>query len=131
YVEARKLLGPDKIIGISCYNSKHRGMFAASEGADYVAFGVYAPEFSTTKPEGPQVPLSLFEDWVAATTTPVVAIGGITAANCAPLVRAKVDFLAVIGAVWSHPDGPVEGIARLQSAIEAAKSASARAGAVS
>lgn len=120
-IEARKTLGPDKIIGVSCYDSKHRAMFAASEGTDYVAFGVAFPEFSTTKPQGPQVPFSVYEDWVASTTTPVVAIGGITAANCAALVRIKVDFLAIIGAVWNHASGPVAGMKALDTAIKGVK----------
>jgi thiamine-phosphate pyrophosphorylase len=120
-IEARKILGPHKIIGVSCYNSKHRAMFAASEGADYIAFGVAFPESSATKPQGPQAPLALYEDWVTTTTTPVVAIGGITAANCAALVRVKVDFLAIIGAVWNHAGGPVAGMQALNAAIEGAK----------
>ncbi len=51
---------------------------------------------------------------------PVVAIGGISAENCAPLVRAGANFLAVCGAVWSHPDGPAAGVRAMQAAIIAA-----------
>jgi thiamine-phosphate pyrophosphorylase len=51
---------------------------------------------------------------------PCVAIGGITATNCAPLVRAGADFLAVVGAVWSHPDGPAAGVRAMNAAIAAA-----------
>jgi thiamine-phosphate pyrophosphorylase len=51
---------------------------------------------------------------------PVVAIGGITAANCAPLVRAGANFLAVTGAVWGHADGPAAGVKAMAAAIAAA-----------
>jgi thiamine-phosphate pyrophosphorylase len=53
---------------------------------------------------------------------PSVAIGGITAANCAPLVQAGADFLAVIGAVWNHPQGPAEGVRAMNAAITQALS---------
>ena len=53
-------------------------------------------------------------------TLPCCAIGGITAENYAPLVEAGADFLAVVGAVWSHPDGPAAGVRALNAAIAAA-----------
>ncbi len=118
YEEARHLLGLDKIIGISCYDSTDRAMEAAEEGADYVAFGAAFP--TLTKEAKTSAPQSLFEDWTTATTVPVVAIGGITAFNCAPLVRAHVDFLAVISAIWDHPESPAAGVKALQKAIEKA-----------
>jgi thiamine-phosphate pyrophosphorylase len=37
--------------------------------------------------------------------------------NCAPLVRAGADFLAVVGCVWNHPDGPAAGVRALNAAI--------------
>lgn len=116
YDKARKLLGPDRIVGVSCYASRDRAMFAAEQGADYVAFGSVFP--SATKEEAPPVPLSVLADWAAMTTTPCVAIGGITAVNCGPLVSAGIDFLAVISAVWNHAQGPAMGAAALQKAIE-------------
>jgi thiamine-phosphate pyrophosphorylase len=51
---------------------------------------------------------------------PVVAIGGITPANCAPLVQAGADFLAVVGAVWNHADGAAAGVRAMNAAIDAA-----------
>ena len=51
---------------------------------------------------------------------PVGAVGGVTAANCAPLVQAGANFLAVIGAVWGCPEGPVAGVRAMNKAIEAA-----------
>ena len=52
---------------------------------------------------------------------PCCAIGGITAENCAPLVQAGADFLAVVGCVWNHPDGPAAGVRALNTAIAAAQ----------
>ncbi len=116
YTMARSILGKDKIIGVSCYASKDSAMDAAEEGADYVAFGSAFP--SSTKENAPLVPLSVFEDWVMAVKTPCVAIGGITAQNCAPLVKAGVEFVAVIGQVWNHADGAAAGAKELQKAID-------------
>lgn len=116
YTMARSILGKDKIIGVSCYASKDAAMDAAEEGADYVAFGAAFP--STTKENAAPVPLSVFEDWVIAVKTPCVAIGGITAQNCAPLVQIGVEFVAVIGQVWNHASGAVAGISELQKEIE-------------
>jgi thiamine-phosphate pyrophosphorylase len=48
----------------------------------------------------------LLRDWSEATVVPCCAIGGITQENCGPLVEAGADFLAVIGAIWSYPQGP-------------------------
>jgi thiamine-phosphate pyrophosphorylase len=107
YERARAALGTDRIVGISCYASTDLAMDAAEQGADYVAFGSVFP--SETKADAPLAPLSVLEDWAAATLVPCVAIGGITPENCGPLVDAGVDFLAVIGAVWNHPDGPAAG----------------------
>ena len=54
---------------------------------------------------------------------PSVAIGGITAGNCAPLVQAGADFLAVVGAVWNHPEGPAQGVRDMNAAISKARAA--------
>jgi thiamine-phosphate pyrophosphorylase len=48
-----------------------------------------------------------------------VAIGGITPANCAPLVAAGADFIAASAAVWTHPDGPRVAVAAFNAAIAA------------
>ena len=54
---------------------------------------------------------------------PCVAIGGITAENCAPLVRAGADFIAVVTAVWNHEGGPGAGVKALNRAIAEARPA--------
>ncbi|MFN3960378.1 MAG: thiamine phosphate synthase [Parvularculaceae bacterium] len=117
--EARRLLGPDRTIGVTCHDSYHLAMEAGEGGADYVAFGAFFP--TRTKEAPARAKISLIEDWSAMTTVPCVAIGGVTAENCAPLVRAGADFLAVSGAVWGAEDGPARSIARLAAAIETSR----------
>ena len=104
YADARRLLGPDRIVGVTCGDSRHRALVAAEAGADYVAFGAFFP--SGTKAAKHRARPGLLRDWSEATVVPCVAIGGITQANCGPLVEAGADFLAVIGAIWSYPRGP-------------------------
>jgi thiamine-phosphate pyrophosphorylase len=93
-------------------------MEAAERGADYVAFGAFFP--TSSKEAKTRAEPEILEWWSELMTVPSVAIGGITAENCAPLVRAGADFLAVIGAVWSDPEGPASGVRRLNRAIDAA-----------
>lgn len=97
--EARKALGRDAQIGITCHDSRHLAMEAGEAGADYVAFGAFFP--TSTKEVKHMAGLDLLEWWQALFEIPCVAIGGITPENCAPLARAGADFLAVCGAVWN------------------------------
>ena len=117
--EARRLLGA-LTLGVTCHASRDLAMCAGEDGADYVAFGAFFP--SPTKNEAPvAADPGLLSWWGEMMELPSVAIGGITAANCAPLVRAGVDFLAVTAAVWSHPDGPEAGVRAMNAAIAAAR----------
>jgi thiamine-phosphate pyrophosphorylase len=104
YAEARRLLGPDRIVGVTCGASRDRAITAAEAGADYVAFGAFFP--SATKAAKHHANPELLRDWSETTVVPCCAIGGITQRNCEPLVEAGADFLAVISAIWSHPKGP-------------------------
>ena len=104
YAEARRLLGPDRIVGVTCGDSRLRALVAAEAGADYIAFGAFFP--SSTKAAKHHASPDLLRDWSDTTVVPCVAIGGITQENCGPLVEAGADFLAVIGAIWSYPRGP-------------------------
>jgi thiamine-phosphate pyrophosphorylase len=109
YEEARRLLGPDRIVGVTCGDSRHRALVAAEAGADYVAFGAFFPS-GTKVATKYRATRDLLRDWSETTVVPCCAIGGITQYNCEPLVAAGADFLAVIGAVWTHPDGPREAV---------------------
>ncbi|MDE8348735.1 MAG: thiamine phosphate synthase [Acidocella sp.] len=112
---ARKIL-QDLTLGITCHGSRHLAMQAGEDGADYVAFGAFYP--TTTKEPPEMADIETLRWWAQVMEIPCVAIGGITAENCAPLVQAGADFLAVVGAVWNHPDGPAAGVSAMLQAIK-------------
>ena len=114
---ARKLLG-ERTMGVTCHDSRDLAITAGEQGADYVAFGAFFP--TTSKDASTRADPDVLQWWSDLMELPCVAIGGITAANCAPLVRAGADFLAVIGAVWNFPDGPAAGVRAMNAAIAAA-----------
>jgi len=115
YAEARRLLGDQAMIGVTCKNSRHLAIEAAEKGADYVAFGAFFP--TETKEVTVKAEPEILEWWSEVSTVPSVAIGGITAENCGPLVTAGVDFLAVIGGVWNHPDGEAAAVRAFETAM--------------
>ena len=119
YAEAREKVGADGMVGVSCYDSRHRAIEAASSGADYVAFGAFFP--TETKTPRAAADIHLIKWWHTLMVVPCVAIGGITAENCGPLVKAGADFLAVVGGVWSHPEGPEAGVKAINRAIASAE----------
>ncbi|HEX3675134.1 MAG TPA: thiamine phosphate synthase [Rhizomicrobium sp.] len=108
YAEAREIVGKNAIVGVTAHNSRHLAMDAAEAGADYVAFGAFYP--TQTKQAKTQADIELLQWWGEMMLVPVVAIGGITPANAAPLVEAGADFLAVSSGVWDHADGPAEAV---------------------
>ena len=108
YDSARALLGADAIIGVTCHDSRDLAIEAGDRGADYVAFGAFFP--SESKETKHHTDPEILEIWSQMTIVPCVAIGGITAENCQPLVDAGADYLAVIGSIWNHPEGPEAGV---------------------
>ncbi len=116
--DARKLIGPDLTLGVTCKGSRDLAMQAGEDGADYVAFGAFYP--STTKEVTALLDPEILAWWSEMMELPSCAIGGITPENCGPLVRAGTDFLAVVGCVWNHPDGPAAGVRALNAAIREA-----------
>jgi len=99
---ARALVGKDKIIGVSCYNRLSLAHTAATQGANYVAFGAFFA--STVKPLAPVATLDLLCRVRREINLPVVAIGGITTENGASVLSAGADALAVISALFSAKD---------------------------
>lgn len=98
---ARDALGPERLIGVSCYDDLERARAAVAAGADYVAFGsMFA---SPTKPHARRADPALLTR-AQAFGVPVIAIGGITAANADVLFAAGADAVAVIGDVFGHDD---------------------------
>jgi len=118
YRDARRILGPDAIIGVTCKTSRHYAMVAAEEGASYVAFGAFFD--SATKGVEATADVEILEWWSTLMVVPCVAIGGITPENCGPLVRAGADFICAAAGVWQHPDGPAAGVRAYNRAIEEA-----------
>lgn len=106
--EARIILGPGKLVGVSCYQSLDRARQAQELKADYVAFGSFFA--SPTKPQASRADIALLSAASREITLPIVAIGGITFDNAAELIDAGADAIAVISALFDAPD--VEAAAR-------------------
>ena len=94
--EARQLMGPDADARRHLQGQPRPGDAAGEDGADYVAFGAFFP--SGSKDVSRFIDPEILHWWSELMELPCCAIGGITAANCAPLVQAGADFLAVVGA---------------------------------
>ena len=115
YAEARRAVGPDRVVGVTCHDSRHLAMEAAEAGADYVAFGAFF-DTATKEPKTRADP-EILTIWQESMMTPCVAIGGITAETAAGLAAAGADFLAVCAGVWGHPEGPAAAVAALNAEI--------------
>ncbi len=118
YEEARRLVGAQAIVGVTCHDVRHLAIEAAEKGADYVAFGAFYPTATKTPKGHPR--LDILRWWSALMTVPCVAIGGIKVDNCAPLIQAGADFLAVVTGVWDYPAGPAAAVEAFNQAIQEA-----------
>ena len=117
YAEARKAMGKDRIVGVTCHDSRHLAMEAAEAGADYVAFGAF---FETgTKEPKTRAEIELLTIWQESMQTPCVAIGGITVGTARLLAAAGADFLAVSAGVWAYAEGPKAAVAAFNAEIAA------------
>jgi thiamine-phosphate pyrophosphorylase len=114
--DARRELGPDAQIGVTCHASRHLAMEAGEAGANYVAFGAFFP--TTTKAVEHRAEPEILSWWQGLFELPCVAIGGITPANAGELVEAGADFLAISGAIWNDPDGPAAAVAKVLSVTQ-------------
>lgn len=108
-VEARRVLGGERILGVSCYNEWPRALAGVAAQVDYLAFGAMFP--SPTKPLAPRAGLDLLRRAKRELGLPVAAIGGITLDNAPALIDAGADLLAVISDVFSAPDPAARGAA--------------------
>ena len=106
--EARKVMGPEAMIGVTCHDSLHLAMEAAEGGADYVAFGAFFP--TTTKDAPTRADAALLDGWQKDMLIPCVAIGGITVDTAADIAKAGADFIAVSAGVWTYGDGPAAAV---------------------
>ena len=115
--EVRRLIGPDKILGLSVSNAAELG--AVPQGVDYLGIGPVYP--TGTKPDAAAATgVSLFGELVAAARLPVVAIGGINGGNCAPLFAAGAQGVAVVSAICGQAD-PARATTELRAWIGNAK----------
>ena len=121
--QARKIMGANAMIGVTCHDSLHLAMEAAEGGADYVAFGAFYP--TTTKEAPTRADPELLTGWQADMVIPCVAIGGITVETAAGLAAAGADFLAVSAGVWGYGEGPAAAVKAFVGEI--AKGVAARA----
>lgn len=115
--QARRILGPDAMIGVTCHDSRHLAMEAAEGGADYVAFGAFYPTGTKTVFHRPDP--EILTVWQETMEVPCVAIGGVTVDNAAILARAGADFVAVSAGVWTHPEGPAAAVRAFNSVLTA------------
>jgi thiamine-phosphate pyrophosphorylase len=113
--DARQIMGPSAMIGVTCADSRHRGMEAAEGGADYVAFGAFYPTQTHDTPFRPEP--ELLTIWQETMQIPCVAIGGIKIDNAAALVAAGADFIAVVTGVWDYAEGPAAAVVAFNAQI--------------
>lgn len=113
--DARRVVGPDRIVGVTCHDSRHLAMDAAEGGADYVAFGAFFP--TTTKITTATPELDILTIWQDNMLIPCVAIGGITVQTARAVAAAGADFVAVCAGVWNHPDGAAAAVAAFNAEI--------------
>jgi thiamine-phosphate pyrophosphorylase len=100
--EVRAALGPDRIVGASCYGEFSLARAAQDAGASYVAFGGFYP--STVKKYAVTTPADIVARAKAALRVPVVVIGGMTPENARPLAALGADMVAAISSVYLAPD---------------------------
>ena len=123
YAAARRDVGPDRVVGVTCHDSRHLAMEAAEAGADYVAFGAFFP--STTKDAEFRAEPEILTIWQETMEVPCVAIGGITVETAGDLARAGADFLCIGSGIWSYPGGPAVAVRAFNAAIAAGLAARA------
>ena len=99
---ARQALGPELLLGASCYADFSLAQAAVAAGADYVAFGAVCP--SPTKPQAVRAPLTLFGQGRRTLGVPLCAIGGITLDSAPEIIASGADMLAVISNLFDAPD---------------------------
>lgn len=115
--QARRQVGPDAIVGVTCHDSRHLALEAGEAGADYVAFGAFFP--TDTKATTARADPGLLTWWQEMIELPCVAIGGVTTANARPLVEAGADFLAVSAGVWRAEGGPAAAVKAFNDLFDA------------
>lgn len=99
---ARAILGPNRIVGASCYNQLALACEAQAQGADYLAFGAVFP--SPTKPQAARADQALLDEACQTLSRPICAIGGITLDKAPALIACGIHLIAVITDLFDAPD---------------------------
>ena len=100
FVQSRKILGKNKIIGMTCHNSKKLALKAKNYGANYVAFGSFFK--SPTKKTAFKANLALLRWAKKKINMPIVAIGGINSSNYKKILSSGADFIACSSYIWDN-----------------------------
>ena len=113
YLKSRKILGKNKIIGITCHSSKQLALRAKKDGANYIAFGSFFK--SLTKKTASKANLSILRWAKKKINIPIVAIGGMNNLNYKKILSNGADFIAFSSYIWNNNNlNPVEAIKKLK-----------------
>jgi thiamine-phosphate pyrophosphorylase len=100
FIKSKKILGKNKIIGITCHNSKKLALKAKEFGANYVAFGSFFK--SSTKKTAFKANLAILRWAKKKINMPTVAIGGINSSNYKKILYEGANFIACSSYVWNN-----------------------------
>ena len=100
FVNSRKILGKNKIIGVTCHSSKKLALRAKKYGANYVAFGSFFK--SSTKKSALKANLTILRWAKKKINMPTVAVGGINSSNYKKILSSGADFIACYSYVWNN-----------------------------
>ena len=113
YFSSKKILGKNKIIGITCHNSKNLALRAKKHGANYVAFGAFFK--SKTKKTAFKANLEILRWARKKINMPTVAIGGINSSNYKKILSNGADFIACSNYIWNNKKlDPVSAIKKFE-----------------
>ena len=99
-ISSRKILGKNKIIGVTCHNSKKLALKAKKNGANYIAFGAFFK--SSTKKTAFKANLEILRWAKKKINMPTVAIGGINSSNYKKILSEGANFIACSSYVWNN-----------------------------
>ena len=99
-ISSRKILGKDKIIGVTCHNSKKLALKAKKLGANYVAFGSFFK--SSTKKTRFKANLEILRWAKKKINMPTVAIGGINSSNYKKILLNGASYIACSNYIWNN-----------------------------
>ena len=100
FTVSRKILGKNKIIGVTCHNSKKLALKAKRYGANYIAFGSFFK--SSTKKTAYKANLAILRWAKKKISMPVIAIGGINSSNYKKILASGANFIACSNYIWNN-----------------------------